>query len=76
MTNLTIIDTDILIDTSRNKSEAIDYLQNLQRRAIQHLSHYKMNIQIARNLLQGCSLSTETLRDPPQSPLKRGKKII
>jgi predicted nucleic acid-binding protein len=30
MTNLTIIDTDILIDTSRNKSEAIDYLQNLQ----------------------------------------------
>ena len=29
MTNLTIIDTDILIDTSRNKSEAIDYLQNL-----------------------------------------------
>ena len=30
MTNLTIIDTDILIDTSRNKSEAIAYLQNLQ----------------------------------------------
>ncbi|MBD2318969.1 type II toxin-antitoxin system VapC family toxin [Phormidium tenue] len=30
MTNLTIIDTDILIDTSRSKSEAIDYLQNLQ----------------------------------------------
>ena len=30
MTNLTIIDTDILIDTPRNKSEAIDYLQNLQ----------------------------------------------
>jgi hypothetical protein len=30
MTNLTIIDTDILIDTSRNKSEVIDYLQNLQ----------------------------------------------
>ena len=30
MTNPTIIDTDILIDTSRNKSEAIDYLQNLQ----------------------------------------------
>jgi predicted nucleic acid-binding protein len=30
MTNLTIIDTDILIDTSRNKSETIDYLQNLQ----------------------------------------------
>ncbi len=30
MTNLTIIDTDILIDTSRNKSEAIAYLQNVQ----------------------------------------------
>ena len=30
MTNLTIIDTDILIDTSRNKSEAIAYLQHLQ----------------------------------------------
>ena len=30
MTNLTIIDTDILIDTSRNKSEAITYLQNIQ----------------------------------------------
>lgn len=28
--NLTIIDTDILIDTSRNKSEAIAYLQNIQ----------------------------------------------
>jgi predicted nucleic acid-binding protein len=30
MANLTIIDTDILTDTSRNKSEAITYLQNLQ----------------------------------------------
>ncbi|MEA5488402.1 MULTISPECIES: type II toxin-antitoxin system VapC family toxin [Pseudanabaena] len=38
MTNLTIIDTDILIDTSRNKSEAIDYLQNLQSTSILAIS--------------------------------------
>ena len=38
MTNLTIIDTDILIDTSRNKSEAIDYLQNLQTSSILAIS--------------------------------------
>jgi predicted nucleic acid-binding protein len=30
MTNLTIIDTDILIDTARGNSEAINCLQNLQ----------------------------------------------
>ncbi len=37
MTNLTIIDTDILIDTSRDKSEAIDYLQNYKQAAIWQL---------------------------------------
>jgi predicted nucleic acid-binding protein len=50
MTNLTIIDTDILIDTSRNKSEAIDYLQNLQLG-----SNLAISVVTQMELIVGCT---------------------
>ncbi len=60
MAGLTVVDTDILIDVGRGISEAIDYLDELERR-----TSLAVSIVTQMELIVGCRNKTE-LRDLKQ----------